>query len=42
MVNLNIKIEEKLMKKAKANAALLGIDLKDYIAKLIKKDRLRI
>jgi len=34
--NLNISLDTTLMKKAKAKAALLGISLREYIARLIE------
>ena len=38
MGNLNVEVDELLIRKAKARAALLGIDLKKYVADVIKKD----
>ena len=38
MTNLNVDISEDSIRKAKAKAALLGIDLKEYVEILINKN----
>ena len=38
MVNINIEVPDEIHKKAKINAVVLDIDLKDYIIKAIEKE----
>ena len=38
MVFLNVDISEDSIKKAKAKAAILGLDLKEYIDRLIEEN----
>ena len=36
--NLNVGIQIRLIRKAKAKAAILGIDLKEYISRVLEED----
>ena len=38
MVNLNIEINPELMRRIKARAAMLGLDIKDYIPRIVQID----
>jgi len=38
MANLNVDINNELMRRVKARAAILGLDIKDYVARILQID----